>query len=67
MLQHNLGLAYFNQSQDYVSEFKCRRYLQLAIKCFYDLLEIYVQDDFPEKWEINQQDLEKTQQLIGSF
>ncbi len=70
MLQHNLGLAYFDRSQDDLAEnmpHECQEDLEQAIRCFNNSLEIYTQSEFPRKWDINQQDLRKTQQLLGSF
>jgi large subunit ribosomal protein L1 len=59
MLQHNLGLAYFNRNKG-----DRRKNLERSIKCFNNSLEIYTQDDFPEKWKINQDDLEESQREI---
>jgi hypothetical protein len=52
MLQHNLGLAFYNRSQGDQSE-----NLERAIECFNNSLQVYTQREFPVKWEINQQDL----------
>jgi hypothetical protein len=51
MLQHNLGLAYFDRS-------KGERWenLQKSIECYHKSLEIFTQDKFPSKWQINQED-----------
>jgi tetratricopeptide (TPR) repeat protein len=59
MLQHNLGLAYFDR-------IKGERWenLQKSIECFNKSLEIFTQNEFPEKWWINQEDLAKSQRLI---
>jgi Pentapeptide repeats (8 copies) len=59
MLQHNLGLAYFNRT-------KGERWqnLQKSIECFNKSLEVFTQENFPEKWVINQEDLGKSQRLI---
>jgi tetratricopeptide (TPR) repeat protein len=59
MLQHNLGLAYFNRVQG-----DRRENLERSIECFNKSLEIYTQNKFPEKWGINQEDLVKSQRLI---
>jgi tetratricopeptide (TPR) repeat protein len=59
MLQHNLGLAYFNRVQG-----DRRENLERSIECFNKSLEIYTRNEFPEKWKINQDDLEKSQQSI---
>jgi tetratricopeptide (TPR) repeat protein len=70
MLQHNLGLAYFDRSQVDLEKNmlkECQEDLKQAVKCFNSSLEIYTQDNFPEKWEINHQDLKRTQQLIESL
>jgi tetratricopeptide (TPR) repeat protein len=55
MLQHNLGLAYFNRKQGDRKE-----NLERSIKCFNKSLEIFTQDKFPEKWKMNQQGLKKS-------
>jgi Tetratricopeptide repeat len=52
MLQHNLGLAYFNRIKGDRKE-----NLERSIECFKQSLEIYTQDKFPEKWQMNQEDL----------
>jgi hypothetical protein len=52
MLQHNLGLAYFNGNQG-----DRRENLKKSIVCFKKSLEIYTQNEFPEKWKINRDDL----------
>jgi tetratricopeptide (TPR) repeat protein len=59
MLQHNLGLAYFDRT-------KGERWenLQKSIECYNKSLEVFNQDKFPAKWGINQEDLGKSQQLI---
>jgi Tetratricopeptide repeat len=59
MLQHNLGLAYFNRNQGDHKE-----NLERSIECLNKSLEIYTQKEFPDKWKINQDDLEKSQRLI---
>jgi hypothetical protein len=76
MLQHNLGLAYFDRGTDHLgqnSQIKVRKIihggmdLRTAIVCFNNSLEIYTQNDFPQKWKINQQDMSKTRQLLESL
>jgi uncharacterized protein YjbI with pentapeptide repeats len=62
MLQHNLGLAYFNRFQG-----DLRSNLKISIKCFEKSLEIYTQEKFPDKWNMNQHDLKKSQQSLDSF
>lgn len=57
MLQHNLGVAYFNRRKG--SHLKN---LQLSIKCLKISLDFYNKDKFPEKWETNQHDLKRSQQ-----
>jgi hypothetical protein len=73
MLQHNLGLAYFDRSQNgfrkiYKNSFKIiykrQEDLEQARKCFCDSLEIYTKSKFPAKWEINQQDLRKLEDYV---
>ncbi len=59
MLQHNLGLAYFDRSKG-----ERRQNLQQSIECFNKSLEIFTQNEFSEKWGINQEDLAKSQRLI---
>jgi uncharacterized protein YjbI with pentapeptide repeats len=57
-LQHNLGLAYFNRNQgDRIEN------LEGSIECFKQSLEIFTQDEFPEKWKIAQDDLNESQKL----
>jgi tetratricopeptide (TPR) repeat protein len=55
MLQHNLGLAYFQRNQDDRQE-----NLEKSIECFNKSLEIYTQHEFPTKWQINQDDLQES-------
>jgi tetratricopeptide (TPR) repeat protein len=55
MLQHNLGLAYFQRNQDDRQE-----NLEKSIECFNKSLEIYTQQEFPTKWQINQDDLQES-------
>jgi tetratricopeptide (TPR) repeat protein len=67
MLQHNLGLAYFDHNQNDSAKKTLNKRLEdleQSINCFNNSLEIYTKDKFPEKWEINQQDLRKTQQIF---
>lgn len=59
MLQHNLGLAYFNRNKG-----DRRENLEISIECFNKSLEIFTQNEFPEKWGINQEDLAKSQQSL---
>jgi Pentapeptide repeats (8 copies) len=58
MLQHNLGLAYFDR-------IKGERWknLQKSIECFYKSLEVFTQDKFPQKWQINQEDLSQSKEV----
>jgi tetratricopeptide (TPR) repeat protein len=55
MLQHNLGLAYFDRIQGERWE-----NLQKSIECFNKSLEVFTQDKFPKKWQINQEDLSQS-------
>jgi hypothetical protein len=59
MLQHNLGLAYFDRS-------KGERWenLQKSIECYHKSLEVFTQDKFPKKWQINQEDLSQSQEAL---
>jgi tetratricopeptide (TPR) repeat protein len=52
MLQHNLGLAYFQRNQGDRQD-----NLEKSIECYHKSLEIYTQHEFPTKWQINQDDL----------
>jgi uncharacterized protein YjbI with pentapeptide repeats len=56
MLQRNLGLAYFNRIKG-----NRRKNLERSIECFDRSLEIFTQNEFPEKWKINQDDLNQSQ------
>jgi uncharacterized protein YjbI with pentapeptide repeats len=56
MLQRNLGLTYFNRIKG-----DRRENLEISIECFNKSLEIFTQDEFPEKWKINQDDLNQSQ------
>jgi hypothetical protein len=62
MLQHNLGLAYFNRIQG-----DRRENIERSVECFNKSLEIYSQNKFLEKWKINQDDLGKSLLFLGSF
>jgi uncharacterized protein YjbI with pentapeptide repeats len=55
MLQHNLGLAYFDRIKDERWE-----NLQKSIECFNKSLEVFTQDNFSGKWQINQEDLDRS-------
>ena len=61
MLQHNLGLAYFDRS-------KGERWenLQKSIECFNKSLEVFTKDKFPAKWQINQEDLSKSLKALNA-
>jgi uncharacterized protein YjbI with pentapeptide repeats len=59
MLQRNLGLAYFNRVKGDRKE-----NLERSIECFNESLKIFTQDEFLEKWGINQEDLAKSLRLI---
>ncbi len=52
MLQHNLGLAYFQRNQGDRQD-----NLEKSIECYHKSLKIYTQQEFPTKWQINQDDL----------
>jgi uncharacterized protein YjbI with pentapeptide repeats len=60
MLQHNLGLAYFDR-------IKGERWenLQKSIQCFNTSLEVFTQENFPQKWQINQEDLSQSLEAWG--
>jgi hypothetical protein len=55
MLQHNLGLAYFDR-------IKGERWenLKKSIECYNKSLEVFTQEKFPQKWQINQEDLSQS-------
>jgi hypothetical protein len=55
LLQHNLGLAYFDR-------IKGKRWenLQKSIECYHKSLEVFSQEKFPKKWQINQDDLSQS-------
>jgi hypothetical protein len=59
MLQHNLGLAYFDRN-------KGERWdnLQKSIECYHNSLEVFTQNKFPKKWQINQEDLSQSQEAL---
>jgi hypothetical protein len=59
MLQHNLGLAYFDRT-------KGERWENLvkSIECYHNSLEVFTQDKFPVKWQINQEDLIQSQETL---
>jgi hypothetical protein len=59
MLEHNLGLAYFNRS-------KGNRWdnLQKSIGHYYKSLEVFTQDKFPKKWQLNQEDLSQSKEAL---
>jgi uncharacterized protein YjbI with pentapeptide repeats len=48
-----------NRSWEYLDD-----NLEKSIECLYESLQIYTQDDFPEKWERNQQELNEFQQAF---
>ena len=59
MLQHNLGLAYFDRIKgDRLDN------LVKSIKCFHKSLEVFTQDKFPQKWQINQEDLSHSLKVL---
>jgi hypothetical protein len=59
MLQHNLGLAYFDR-------IKGDRWdnLQKSIECYDKSIEVFTQDKFPKKWQINQEDLSQSKETL---
>jgi uncharacterized protein YjbI with pentapeptide repeats len=59
MLQHNLGLAYFDR-------IKGERWdnLKKSIQCYKNSLEVFTQDKFPAKWQINQEDLSQSEEAL---
>jgi tetratricopeptide (TPR) repeat protein len=59
MLQHNLGLAYFNRT-------KGERWenLQKSIECYHKSLEVFTKDKFQKRWQINQEDLSQSQETL---
>jgi phycoerythrin beta chain len=59
MLQHNLGLAYFNRNKG-----DRRENLERSIECFRRSLEVFTKEKFPEKWGINQEDLRRVEQSV---
>jgi uncharacterized protein YjbI with pentapeptide repeats len=58
MLQHNLGLAYFDRRKGARWE-----NLQKSIECYHNSLEVFTQDKFPKKWQINQEDLKQSRKV----
>ncbi len=62
MLQHNLGLAYFDRIEGHR-----KRNLERSIECFNSSLEIYTQNKFPEKWQINQDDIAKSKESLSLY
>jgi uncharacterized protein YjbI with pentapeptide repeats len=58
MLQHNLGLAYFDRT-------KGKRWENLlkSIECYKNSLEVFTYRKFSEKWLINQEDLSKSREV----
>lgn len=59
MLQHNLGLAYFDRIKGLR-----RENLQESIECFYKSFTVFTQDEFPEKWQINLDDFSQSQEAL---
>jgi hypothetical protein len=59
MLQHNLGLAYFDRIKGLR-----RENLQKSIECYDNSLEVFTKEKFPEKWQINQEDLSHSQKAL---
>jgi hypothetical protein len=59
MLQHNLGLAYFDR-------IKGERWdnLQKSIECYHKSLEVFTKDKFQKRWQINQEDLSQSQETL---
>ncbi len=59
MLEHNLGLAYFDR-------IKGERWdnLKRSIECYQKSLEVFTQDQFPKKWQINQEDLSQSREAL---
>jgi hypothetical protein len=59
MLQHNLGLAYFDR-------IKGERWDNLvkSIECYDKSIEVFTQDKFPKKWQINQEDLSQSKETL---
>jgi hypothetical protein len=55
MLQHNLGLAYYHRTQG-----ERWRNLQESIDCFNRSIEVFTQDKFPQKYQINREDLDRS-------
>jgi Pentapeptide repeats (8 copies) len=61
MLQHNLGLAYFDR-------IKGERWenLQKSIQCFHNSLAVFKKDKFQKKWQINKEDLSQSMEAWQS-
>jgi uncharacterized protein YjbI with pentapeptide repeats len=59
MLQHNLGLAYFDRRKG-----KRWKNLQESIECYNNSLEVFTQEEFPQKWQITQEDLSQSQEAL---
>ena len=59
MLQHNLGLAYFDRSKGERWE-----HLQKSVECFNKSLEVFTQDKFQKKWQIAQEDLSQSKEAL---
>jgi uncharacterized protein YjbI with pentapeptide repeats len=59
MLQHNLGLAYFDRVEG-----NRQQNLRISIECFNRSLEIYTFDKFPAKWKTNQYSLTQSQKSL---
>lgn len=62
MLQHNLGLAYYHRWSGNRQE-----NLEAAIARFHRSQEVYTAEKFPEKWLLNQEDLQVAQQALEEF
>jgi uncharacterized protein YjbI with pentapeptide repeats len=59
MLQHNLGLAYFD-----CTEGDRQQNLKRSIECFNSSLAIYTNNEFSQKWKINQYDLKESRKNL---
>jgi uncharacterized protein YjbI with pentapeptide repeats len=62
MLQHNLGVAYFDRVEG-----NYQQNLKRSIECFNSSLEIYAEKIFPDKWQINQDDLAKSIKSLSLY
>jgi uncharacterized protein YjbI with pentapeptide repeats len=61
-IQQNLGLVYANRDRgDRLKNLEC------AIDCFNQSLEIYNQTDYPDRWQINQENLAAAMRSIESI